>query len=52
MSRHGVVVDEGHEIPFRGVWKSRYVGSINEKFWFEESLILVVVFPLIRIWWA
>ena len=28
------------------------MGSVNEEFWFKESLIFVVIFSLIRIWWA
>ncbi len=51
MSCHGVVVDEGHEVPFRGIGDLCY-GSINEEFWFKEGLIFIVVVSLIRIWRA
>ncbi len=46
MSCSRVVVDEGHEVSFRGV---RDLGrdSVDEEFWFEEGLVLVVVVSLI-----
>src|SRR6266478_3224116 len=47
VSCRGMVVDEGHKVSFGGIWELRYVDSINEKFWFEESLIFVVIFSLI-----
>ncbi|SRR6266436_5652061 len=47
VSCHGVVVDESHEVSFGGVWEMHHVGGIDEEFWFEESLILVVIFSLI-----
>jgi len=28
------------------------MGGIDEEFWFEKSLIFIVVFSLVRIWWA
>ncbi len=47
-----MVMDEGHKISFGGVWELCQVGGIDEEFWFEESLILIVVFSLIQIWWT
>src|SRR6266403_6203677 len=47
----GVIVDEGHEISFRGVW-DLCCGSVNKDFWFEEGLVFVVVVSLIRIGWS
>src|SRR6266436_6657762 len=52
VSCHGVVMDEGHEVLFGGVWDLRYVGGIDEEFLFKESLIFIIVVSLIRIWWA
>ena len=43
-----VVVDEGHEVPFRGVWDLRR-GGVDEEFWFEEGLIPIVVVSLVRV---
>src|SRR6266436_9317412 len=42
----GVVVDEGHEVSFCGVWDLCY-GSVDEEVWFKEGLVLVVVISLI-----
>src|SRR6266478_381300 len=47
----GMVVDEGHQVSFGGVWNLRYVGGSDEQFWLEESLILIIVFPLVCIQW-
>ncbi len=52
VSCHGVVVDEGHEVPFGGIWDLCYVGGIDKEFRFKEGLILVVVVSLIQIWWV
>ena len=52
VSRGGVVVDEGHEVPFGGIWDLCYVGGIDKEFRFKEGLILVVVVSLIQIWWV
>ncbi len=46
VSHRGVVVDEGHEVPFCGVWDLCY-SSVDEEFWFEEGLVFVVVISLI-----
>src|SRR6266404_4487435 len=35
VSCHGVIMDEGHEVPFCRVRDLCY-GSINEEFWFKE----------------
>ncbi len=47
-----MVMDESHEVSFGGVRELCYVGSIDEEFWFEESLIFIVVVSLIQVWWA
>jgi len=47
----GVIVDEGHEVSFRGVWDS-CSGGVDEEFWFEEGLVFVVVVSLIRVEWS
>ena len=41
-----VVMDEGHEVSFRGVW-DLHCDSINKEFRLEEGLILVIVVSLI-----
>ena len=47
----GVIMDEGHEISFRGVW-DLCCSSVDKEFWFEEGLVFVVVVSLIRIGWS
>src|SRR6266404_997753 len=47
----GMIMDEGHEVSFRGVWYLRSSG-VYEEFWFEEGLIFVVVVSLVGIGWA
>ncbi len=49
MSCGRVVVDEGHEVSFRGVRDLCHSG-IDEEFWFEEGLISIVVISLVQIW--
>ena len=44
-------MDEGHKIPFRGVW-DLCCGLIDKEVWFEEGLIFVIVGSLIRIRWT
>ncbi len=51
MSCGGVVVDEGHEVFFGGIWDLCY-DSIDKEFWFEKGLIFVVVVSLIQVWRA
>ncbi len=46
MSCCRVIVDESHEVPFRGLQDS-YYGGIDKEFWLEEGLILVVVISLV-----
>ncbi len=47
MSCRGVVMDEGHKVPFGRVWDLCHVSGIDEEFWAKKSLVLVVVLPLI-----
>ena len=47
----GMIMDEGHEVSFRGVWYLHSSG-VYEEFWFEEGLIFIVVVSLIRVWWV
>ncbi len=47
MSRSRVVVDEGHKVSLGRLGELCYVGSVDEEFWFEEGLILVVVISLV-----
>ena len=42
-----MVMDEGHKVPFGGIWDLRYTGGVDKEFGFEESLILIVVVSLI-----
>src|SRR6266478_8825011 len=41
VSCRGMVVDEGHEVSFGGVWELCRVGGVDEEFWFKESLIFI-----------
>ena len=47
-----MVMDEGHEVLFGGIWDLRYAGGVDEEFWFEEGLIFIIVVSLVQIWWA
>src|SRR6266403_5668572 len=50
MSCGWVIVDERHQISFRGIWYLR-VGGVYEEFRFEQGLIPVVVISLVGIRW-
>ncbi len=51
MSCGRVVMNEGHEVPFRGVW-DLCCSSIDKEFRFKEGLIFIVIISLVRIWWV
>ncbi len=51
VSCSGVVVDEGHEVSFRGIWDLGR-DSVDKEFWSEEGLVFVVIVSLVQVGWT